>query len=134
MVSILRDCLISASTSRCKLNCMYPKSSRLFLPAENVEQEKKKKEVRQLTIENGKVDIIENFDDLVNLPLDSFVDQEGSLILYGFSQFDYPNLQIDYVDSSEDCIPLMWASPMDPAQTGQVQQLGHPLGSTDIKS
>ena len=62
-----------------------------------MEEEKREKEVRQLTIKNGKVDMIENFYlfvNLSNLPLDSGVNQEGSLILDGFSQFDDPNLQI----------------------------------------
>ena len=108
-----------------------------LLPAENVEEENREKEVRQLTIENGKVDMIDNFDSFVNLsnlPLDSDANQEGSLILNGFSKSYDPNLQINYVDSSEDGIPLMRASPMEPAQTGQVQQLSHPSGSTDTKS
>ena len=92
-----------------------------LLPAENVEEEKKKKEVRQLTIENGKVDTIDNFNlfvNLSNLPLDTDVNQEGSLSLYRFSQFNDPNLRIDYVDSSEVGIPLVRESPMEPAQTG----------------
>ena len=45
-----------------------------LLPTANVGEEKKKKEVGQLTIKDGKVDIIENFDSFVNLsdlPLDS---------------------------------------------------------------
>ena len=99
-----------------------------LLPAEKVEEEKRMKEVRQLTIENGKNSTIENYDLFVNLsdlPLDSDVNQEGSLILYGFSQFDDPNLQIEYQDSTEDGISVMKASPcnMEPAQ---VQKMGHP--------
>ena len=58
-----------------------------LLPAENVKEEKKEKEVRQLTIKNGKVDTIEIFDSFVNLsdlPLDSYMNQEGALSLCGF--------------------------------------------------
>ena len=79
-----------------------------LLPTENAEKEKKEKEVGQLTIEDGKADKIENFDlfmNLSDLPLDSDVNQESALTLYGFPKFDDPNLQIDYVDSSEDGIP-----------------------------
>ena len=86
------------------------------------------KEVRQLTIKNGKNSTIENYDSFVNLsdlPLDSNVNQEGSLTLYRFLQFDDPNLRIKYQDSTEDGIPVMKASPcnMEPAQ---VQKMGHP--------
>ena len=80
---------VRASQRQERLHCL--------LPAENMEEEKREKEVRQLTIKNGKVDMIENFYlfvNLSNLPLDSGVNQEGSLILDGFSQFDDPNLQI----------------------------------------
>ena len=58
-------------------------------------EEKKKKEVGQLTIENGKVETIENFESFVNLsdiPLKSDVNKEGSLTLYGFLQFNDPKL------------------------------------------
>ena len=66
-----------------------------FLPAENVEEEKKEKELRQLTIKYEKVDTIENFDLFVNLSdfsLDSDMNQESSLTLHGFSQFNDLNL------------------------------------------
>ena len=120
------------------INAMIKKTAELLnqKPAENVEEEKKEKEVGQLTIKNGKVDTIENFDSFLNLsvsPLDSDVNQEGALILFGFFQFDDPNLRIDYVDFSEDSIPLMRPSPMEPAQPGHVQKLGHPLGLTETK-
>ena len=58
-----------------------------LLPTENAKEEKKKKEVGQLTIKNVKVDTIENFDSFVNLsnlPLDSDMNQEGSLPFKGF--------------------------------------------------
>ena len=66
-----------------------------LLPAENIEGEKKKEEVGQLTIKNGKNDTIENFDLFVNLSdfsLDSDMNQESSLTLHGFSQFNDLNL------------------------------------------
>ena len=105
-----------------------------LLPAEIAEEEKSKKEVGQLTIKNGKNNMIENYDSFVNLsnlPLDSNVNQEGSLTLYGFSQFDDPNLRIEYQDSTEDGIPLMKASlcNMEPAP---VQKMGSE--STNAKS
>ena len=78
---------VRASQRQERLHCL--------LPAENIEEEKKEKENGQLTIENGKVDMIENFDSFVNLsdlPLDCDVNQEGELTLYGFSHFNDLNL------------------------------------------
>ena len=73
----------------------------------------------QLNIKNGKNNTIENFDssvNLLNLSFDSDVNQECLLTLYGFSQLYNLNLQIDIVDSIEDCVPFMRASLMEPSQ------------------
>ena len=116
---------------------LHQKRFNCVLPTENVEEEKKKKEVGQLTTKKGKNYMIENYNSFMNLSdlrLESDMNQEGELTLYGVSQCDNPNLQVDYVDSSEGNIPQMRASPMEPAQTRQVQQLGNPLGSMNTKS